>query len=559
MVFNKFNGLTDIKRLKRIISVLTGQGFGYFIEELDLKHYIPFSERTKLKKAKREKKSAPLRLRLAFEELGPTFVKFGQLMSTRPDLLPEEFITELSKLQDKVPSFSHRQVKEQIEKELGKPINHIFSYFSKDPIASASIGQVHKAKLKNGKKVAVKIQRPNIEKTIDEDLDILTFFANLIDKYIPSLEIYNPKGLVEEFEKTIKKELNYEIEGNNILRFHQNFKDSETVVVPKIYQDYSTKKILTMSFIEGTKISELWRIKGKWLNKKTIAQNGIDAFFKQILIYGFFHADPHPGNIFVLKNNVLAFLDFGMMGHVDKELMQKLTNLFTATINKDIDKIVEEFVNLSLVGGEIDAESFKSDVSDIVDEYYGISLKKIEMGKMINQIISIGGKYHIIFPANFVLLIKALTTIESIGAKLDPDFNIMEASKPFIKKIAKRKMSPKYIFNNFVENLSKTKDSMIVLPQKINAILNELQSGKLKTKIEQEEFEELESRIDKSSSKISISLITAAIIISSTVILQIDKGPSLFGISIFALIGFSIAAFLIVWLIFSIIISKIFG
>jgi len=560
MVFDVFNKqLGNLKRVKHIVAVLTKQGFGYLIEELNLKRYIPFKERLRLGKSEKQKKSASVRLRLVFEELGPTFVKFGQLLSTRPDIIPEELIVELVKLQDKVPSFSYEQVEKQIEKELGKPINQVFPHFNKVPIASASLGQVHEAKLKNGKRVAVKVQRVNIEKTIDEDLDILTFFADLSDKYISSFKIYNPKGLVEEFKRTIKKELNYEIEANNISRFYQNFKGSETIVVPKVYQNYSTKKILTMSFIEGTKIGELWRIKEKWLNKKTIAKNGVDAFFKQILINGFFHADPHPGNIFVLKNNVVAFLDFGMMGHVDKELMQKLTNLFTAAVDKNVEKIVEAFINLSLVDEEIDMESFKSDVSDIIDEYYGISLKQIEIGKIINRVVSVGGKYHIILPRNFVLLVKALVTIEGIGMKLDPDFNIVEASKPFVKKIARKKMNPTYLFNNFVESLSKAKDSMIILPQKINTILTKLQSGKLKTKIEQEEFEELESKIDDSSSKVSISLITAAIIISSTIILQIDKGPSFFGISVFALIGFLIAAFLGAWLIFSMIISKIFG
>ena len=560
MVFDVFNKqLGNLKRVKQIVAVLTKQGFGYLIEGLDLKRYIPFKERLRLGKSKKQKKSASVRLRLVFEELGPTFVKFGQLLSTRPDIIPEELIVELIKLQDKVPSFSYEQVKKQIEKELGKPINQVFPYFNKKPIASASLGQVHEAKLKNKKSVAVKVQRVNIEKTIDEDLDILTFFAELLDKHISSFKIYNPKGLVEEFKRTIKKELNYEIEANNISRFYQNFKDSKTIVVPKVYQNYSTKKVLTMSFIEGTKIDELWRIKEKWLNKKTIAKNGVDAFFKQILINGFFHADPHPGNIFVLKNNVVAFLDFGMMGHVDKELMQKLTNLFTAAVDKNVEKIVEVFISLSLVDEEIDIESFKSDVSDIIDEYYGISLKQIEIGKIINRIVSVGGKYHIVLPRNFVLLVKALVTIEGIGIKLDPDFNIVEASKPFVKKIARKKMNPTYLFNNFVEGLSKAKDSIIILPQKINTILTKLQSGKLKTKIEQEEFKELESKIDDSSSKVSISLITAAIIIGSTIILQIDKGPSLFGISVFALIGFLIAAFLGAWLVFSMIISKLFG
>ena len=224
-----------------------------------------------------------------------------------------------------------------------------------------------------------------------------------------------------------------------------------------------------------------------------------------------------------------------------------------------MDRVVEAFIDLSLVDGEIDMESFKADVSDIIDEYYGISLKQIEIGKIINRVVSVGGKYNIILPRNFVLLVKALATIEGIGVKLDPEFNIVEASKPFVKKIARKKMSPTYIFNSFVENLSKAKDSMVILPQKINTLLSKLQSGKLKTKIEPEEFEELESKIDDSSNKVSISLITAAIIISSTIILQIDKGPSLFGISVFALIGFLIAAFLVAWLLFSIIISKIFG
>ena len=330
----------NIKRYRQILTILLRYGFDDVLGRLKIDYYIQLGKKIipKFKAQEIENKTTAERLRLALEELGPTFIKLGQMLSVRPDLIPENFIRELQKLQDEVPAFSVEQAKAEVESQLGKPVEQLFSSFDDVPLAAASIAQVHRAEKKDGEQVAVKIQRPNIQSVIESDLNILFDLAELMEMHIPESELYNPVGIIQEFAKTIRRELDFIREGRNIDRFRRNFKDDETVYVAQVYWELTTERVLTMEFIDGIKISELDKLEAAGLDKKIIAFNGGQAILKQVFDHGFFHADPHPGNIFVLPNNVIAPLDFGMMGSLDEELMEIAGNLLTAIFRKDVNK-----------------------------------------------------------------------------------------------------------------------------------------------------------------------------------------------------------------------------
>jgi ubiquinone biosynthesis protein len=307
----------DINRLRELITVLFEEGFDFLIAKLRLKHNVPVTKQVKARIEKKKNFPIEKRLRLTLERLGPTFIKFGQVLSVRPDLIPKSYIKELENLQDKVPPFPCAIAKQQIKKELGKDINDIFSTFEKKPIASASISQVHKATLKNNKKVAVKIQRPDVRKIMETDIEIMFYVAKLLEKHIPKIKKYHPIQVIEEFSKWTKKELDFKREAINAKRFARNFSTSKTVKIPEIYDEFTTDKLMVMEFIDGIELHNIKQIKSKKINLKPLIENGFDAILTQVFIHGFFHADPHPGNLIITNDKKIAFVDFGIVGHFE--------------------------------------------------------------------------------------------------------------------------------------------------------------------------------------------------------------------------------------------------
>ena len=325
------------KRYKEILNVLIKYGFGDLVDALKIKEHIEIGiEKISGKQPERiEKLSRPERVRMALEELGPTFVKLGQILSTRPDLIPLEYVQELSKLQDDVPSFPYDDVREIIKSETGRFPEEIFHSFDKTPIAAASIGQVHKAILKDTEEeVAIKVQRPNIQQTIEVDLEIMLHLASLMERHVAEMEVFHPTKIVNEFARSIEDELDYTVEASHIEHFARQFLDDETIYVPKVYRDLSTKRILVMEFIDGIKASDLDRLKQDGYDLKEIASRGADSILKQICVYGFYHADPHPGNIFILPNNVICFIDFGMMGRISQQEREDFTDFVELLIQQ---------------------------------------------------------------------------------------------------------------------------------------------------------------------------------------------------------------------------------
>jgi len=545
----------NIKRYRQIFTVLLKYGFEDIVERLKLYTVFKFS-----RKLWRKSKSAEQyqhlttaeRLRMALAELGPTFIKLGQVLSTRPDLVPLDFVTELSKLQDKAPPFSPDEARRIVSSQLNKPIADIFSSFSDGPIAAASIAQVHKAILLNNQPVAVKIQRPKIKNTIETDIGILFDLAGLIEKYLPESDLYDPKGIVNEFAKTIRSELDFIREGRNIDRFRHYFKNDKTLYLPEVYWDYTTSNVLTMEYIEGVKISEIDFAQRSDLDRKIIAQRGAKATLTMIFEIGLFHADPHPGNIFVLKNNVLAPLDFGMVGRLDEQTKAYLQNLLTAIVERNIDKIIKIFIDAEVIDEAKDTRLLRIDLNDFIDTYYGIPLNQLKIEKLFNDLIEVLRRHRITVLSDVVLMAKALATIESVGRSLDPDFNMMTFVEPYARKLMIQPILPRKQLREMKQLAQETEELIKILPGKLKYILRKVKKGKMNLIFEHRGLERLITEMDRSSNRLAFSLIIAALIIGSSIIVFFDKGLQFFGLSAFGLIGYLIAAILGLWLVIAI-------
>ncbi len=534
----------DITRLERILLVLVEEGFGYLVDKIKLKHKIPISKRIKSKLAKKKKLTPEARLRITLERLGPTFIKLGQLLSVRPDLVPKKYIKEFEKLQDKVPSFSFEKAEKEIEKELGKPLNNVFRSFEKKPIASASIGQVHKAVLRNGEKVAVKIQRLNVQKIMETDVEIMFYIAKLAEKYSPQIAKYSPVSIVKEFSEWTKNELDFRIEAENAHRFYRNFEDIRTVKIPKVYDDYTTSRILVLEYLDGTEIRNIKEIKRKGLDLDKVIRNGFDAILTQVFIHGFFHADPHPSNMLVLKNNVVALVDFGIVGYFDEDLKRKSIDLFYGIIKKDTDKIVQTFLEMGVVEEDkIDINSFRNEIREALRPLKGNQLRDIRLSFVLEDVLDVALRYKIKMPLDFVLFGKTIVTLEGVGLEYDPNFKFMDKVQPFAERLIISKSSPKHAVNNLLKNMSRFRRFVTDLPDKTDRLFQKIQSGKVKVDIEDKDVRSLSLEIDRSSNRLAYSMIIAALLITGALLINIGE-KFIYGMSIYSSLFFLFAVLL---------------
>ncbi len=545
----------NLKRAKEILFVLSKYGLGYFLDLSKVERYLKLSKRFLVRKQEKQKiqhLTLEKRARLACEELGPTFIKLGQVLSTRPDLIPRKFTEEFSKLQDDVPVFSFSQVEKRFQQEFGKSINDLFVEFDKDPVAAASLSQVHKAKLADGSIVAVKIQRPNVAEIIKTDISILLDIVKFIEKKIVNGYVYQPVEIVNEFSKTIKKELDFVSEGRNIDKFRVNFKNSETVHIPKVYWELTSSKIITMEYIDGIKISSVVASDDSRFDKKLISARGADMMLKQIFVDGFFHGDPHPGNIFIIENNVIALLDFGMVGRVKENTVANMASLLIGAIESDANKIVKTLEEMDIVMPEMDLEELKIEISDFVDKYYGVPLKQLEIGAIIEEILGLMIRHQIKIPSDLTLLVKSLVTIEGIGRELDPDFDMVTHVKPFARKLLSRKYKLTNLFSRGSKSIKEIFDFMEVFPKDLLWLVRSLRKGELNIGFQHKGLERITYEMDRSSNRLSFSMIISALIIGSSMILGQPIGPFIFGYPAIGIIGYLFASFLGLFLIISI-------
>lgn len=497
--------------------------------------------------------SSAERMRLALEELGPTFVKLGQILSTRPDVIPHSFVCEFEKLQDNVPGISFAAVKSQVSQELGGPVESFFAWIDPESLAAASIAQVHRARLISGEDVVIKVRRPGVVNLVESDISALMGLAQLAERHLPGSEIYDPVGFVREFARTIRREMDFSREGHTIEKFRDNFAGTTWMYFPRVYWEQSSRAILTMEYVNGIKVSDLKSLQQQGLDRKLIAVRGADAFLEMVLNHGFFHGDPHPGNIFILPDNVICLLDYGMIGRLDDGLKSFLTDLLHAVVQRDTDEIVSLLLASGDISDGLDIRALKRDLAHFIDSYYEIPLKEIEVGRLLMEFVDIITLYAIHIPPDLMLLNKSLVLIEAMGRSLDPTFNMIDHLRPFIAKELRQKYSPRRIAGdirtNFISYLSLARS----LPRDIKEIIHRINRNKFKIDLEHRGLDKFTTDFDRSTNRLSISLILSAMIIGSSIIMHTDKGPLLFGFPVLAFFGYTVAAFIGLWLVYAII------
>lgn len=540
--------IRSIRRYRNIIRVLFKYGFDHLLEYLNLSDLVARSKRlVRRDESKIARYSPPERMRMALEELGPTFIKLGQLLSTRPDVIPAGYITEFAKLQDKVPSFSYEEVREQIHRELGGDTEQFFAFLDEVPIAAASIAQVHRARLLTGEEVVVKVRRPGIVELIETDIDALFGLALLAERHLPGSDIYDPVGLVKEFARTIRREMDFSREGHTIEKFSANFEGDPTLYFPKVYWGVTAKGVLTQEYIDGIKVSDQERLVRAGLDRRLIAQRGAEAFLKMVLVHGFFHGDPHPGNILILPGNVICLLDYGMVGRLDTELKEYLADILLAIVRREVDEVISLLLYSGEITDSLNTRALKRDLSEFIDSYYEIPLQEIEVGRMLLEFLEIITTYHIKFQPDLMLLAKALVAIEGMGRDLDPQFDMVKHLRPFMESAIKERVSPRHLLKEFGAHLTAYVNLTKNLPRDLKEILNRLNRNKFKIDLEHRGLDRFIRELDKSINRLSSSLIIAALIVGSSIIMQTNKGPLLMGFPVFAFLGYTIAGLIGLW------------
>jgi ubiquinone biosynthesis protein len=543
-----------IQRYRQILTVLIKYGFGDLIDTLKIEQYLEVGLQmiSRKHREKIETLSRAERVRMALEELGPTFIKMGQILSTRPDLLPVEFIRQLAKLQDEVPAFGFDQVKETVEKELGAPLDRIFQDFSETPLASASIGQVHRARLVNGEEVIVKVQRPDIRKIIEVDLEIMFHLATLMERHLKAMEIHRPTRVVEEFARTLEMELDYTLEAGHAERFAAQFLGERTLYVPQVYREATTRCILTMEYIDGIKASELERLEEAGLDRRKIAHRGFDLILKQIFVHGFFHADPHPANVFILPDNIICYLDFGMMGRIGRQAREDFADLIMGIARRDEEKAARSLVALTVPDENVDSSGLERDVAQFIDRYFYRPLKEMEMGKLLQNLVEMTARHRLRILPDLFLMLKAFATEESLGTMLDPDFDAIKQAAPFIRRIQIDRLNPKRVAGDIFDSGSEFLHLLRDIPGEVREILRQARQGRIKIEFEHRGLEPALSTHDRVSNRIAFAIVLAALIIGSSLMVLSGVPPTWHQIPIIGLAGFVIAAIMGFWLLISI-------
>ena len=526
------------KRVMKLSGVIAKYGFDELFKRGELEKYIPKNVKRKYSDKIEEINSYTFyeRIRMAIEEMGPVHIKFGQMLSNRKDILPEEFIIELQKLQDNV-EVEKIDVRKKLDLELGIDVNDYFSEIEENPMASASIGQVFRAKLKTGEKVVIKIQRENIRPVVEADLGIMKNLAKTLEKYYDDLKRMNISEIVESFEKMLNEELSLNNELNNMLRFANNFKNDSRIHVPVVYKTLSNDRILTMEMIEGFKITDAENIIKIGIETKKVARTGLDLYLTQFLKHGFFHADPHPGNIFIKENGQIVFIDFGAMGRLYPNERELLINLIIYSLKKDVKKMIETIRELAVKFEVADERKFERELYGLIELVDENSLENIDVVTIFEKARKIFSNNQILLSEDIYLLVKGIGQIEGIGRHLDPTLNITKVMRPYMNKITKERMNPINIFKKGISKIETFSDNWLTLPTDMKILLEKIQNNELKHKHEIIGFD----KFQKAFERLILAIIISSLFVGSSILALANIPPKIFGISGLGLLGFFIS------------------
>ena len=513
-------------RLREITAALRKYGFGKLLTRTIKEKIIPSKDDEYDILLDPE---LPVNLRLMFQELGTSFIKLGQLLSTRPDMVGERIATEFEKLQDDNPPISYDEVKRIVESELGGNIDDLFAEFSKESLATASIAQVHEAKLISGERVAVKVQKEGIADTLEEDIAIMKHLVSQIHKHNEDFRKYNLPGMIDEFDHSIHIELDFINELVNMNQLDVNFSEDETVHIPIAYSDYSTSKVLTMEFIDGTKLHDVSESDSEEFDKPLLAKRLVDSFMKQVLIDGFFHADPHAGNVIILDDNVLCYIDLGSVGILDDDFRKDLCDLLMLIADKDVNGLINQFMYMGVLHYTMDTARLKRDLRDVFFRYF--SRDSGGLNEILNKLLGLMQDYGVVLPNEFVSMARGVSMIEADATALDPDVDIMASIEPIVKQAMEERMNIKNYLGSKKGSLVYYKNMLKSVPPILINAIHKINNGDMLLRFEI-------NRIDRIVSKFSLVVIIAALLMSSSIVMTINRGPMLFDMPLIAVLGY---------------------
>lgn len=553
-----------LSRYQRILRVLFKYGFSDLVDRLHIDQYLETGLQMINRKPREQldRHSRPALLRMALEELGPTFIKLGQLLSTRPDFIPPEYLNELAKLQDSVPPFSYEEVRQIFQEECGSDPEEFFEYFDSSPLAAASIGQVHQARLTReqltngaGKccEVVVKVQRPGIENLIAVDLEIVAHLARLMEEHLEEVQGHSPTAIVHEFARSLSREIDFTIELANIQRFARQFEKNSEIHVPEVYPMLSTERILVLERVDGIKASEVDKLKEQGYDLPLIARRGANLVMEQIFVHGFFHADPHPGNIFILPDNVPCFIDFGQMGRLSLKEREDFADLVLNLVAANESRVAAGVLKVTTRQADPDQDALTRDIGDFMDRYLYLSLGELKAGKILQDLLELVSRHKLSLKPNLYLMLKALTTVEGVGLMLDPDIALIHLARPFMKKIKVGQVRPSRLAQEFGETGTEYLALIRDLPRDARSIISQLRRGKMKLEFEHRGLRPLEQSLERTSNRIAFAIVLAAQIIGSSLIIHSGIPPHWHGIPLVGLAGFLLAGVMGFWLLVSII------
>jgi ubiquinone biosynthesis protein len=551
-----FQTFRHLRRYQQIGRILTRYGFGHVLTQLGIGRAIaPGLERLRFSSVDILRATPPERMRMVIEELGPSFIKLGQIASTRSDIIPADLVRELEKLQDTVPPTPFPLIQEQVEKELKKPLAEVFPVFEEVPVASASLGQVHFATLQGGEEVAVKVFRPGVDKVIETDLDILLELATVAEKRTEWGKYYGVLSLAQEFAETLRNEQNYEQEGHNIDRYRQMFAGEDSVRVPKVYWEPTTRRILTMERMQGIKITNVNALEAASLDCKAVARNNIRILLQAVLHYGFFHADPHAGNFVVLPDGAIGMMDFGIMGQLDPVERQWLVQLFVGLFRQDTDRVVDAMSELGIATRAADKRNLARDLDRLRLRYYGLELEQIRARSFVEDLMGLAFANRLKMPSDLVLVFKTIAMLEGISLQLDPEINVFSEVEPYVRDALLELESPLTRLKEAAQQMQESAEAMMRLPKQMQRILEQWEAGEGNLSMNLRGLDEPTRRMTTGANRLAMAILAAALIIGPALIMPyLDRiFPQYQGAALGLILGgFVLSLFITIGLVLSI-------
>ncbi|HSC51390.1 MAG TPA: AarF/ABC1/UbiB kinase family protein [Gaiellaceae bacterium] len=543
----------NLSRISEIAQVAVRHGFGYFFEKHRLTDLLP--GRPKIDPEAESPSERGRHLREMLDELGPTFVKFGQLLSTRPDVVPPDIVTELQKLQDAVTPFPYEDVERVIREELELSVEQLFTEFDPTPVAAASIGQVHRATLPNGRHVAVKVQRPNAPRQVEADLALMYQAARLVRERVKALEFIDPRQLVDEFARSIRQELDYRLEARNAEAFHHDFSGHPHVHIPRVYWSYTRSRVLTLERLEGFQLADLPLDAWQMEERRRLAYLLTETWMTMIFRHGFFHGDPHPANVFVLGDaEHIGLVDFGQVGKLSDQDMSKLTRLFIDAANERIEQLPRRLADLGVRYDREREDDFVAELRELYARYYGASLAEIDPLQVIREAFQLIYRLNLRLPTRFVMLDKAIATLASVGVDLYPDFNVFEVARPYARSLMLERYTPQRVLKRArtegIELARIARD----MPFQVHDFLEEIRDGQIEVGFVHKGLDEFMRKLDVAFNRLVIALIVVGGLIGSSLIGAFaTHGPQIVGVNYLSFVGFVLSGLLGIWLLWGVI------